>query len=44
MYDFKSTEEKVQKFWGEHTIFEKTLEKTRKGKRFVFWEGPLIAN
>ena len=32
------------KFWDEHTIFEKSLEKTRKGKRFVFWEGPPTAN
>lgn len=32
------------KFWKEHTIFEKSLEKTRKGKRFVFWEGPPTAN
>ena len=32
------------KFWEEHTIFEKSLEKTRKGKRFVWWEGPPTAN
>jgi len=44
MYDFRNTEEKVGKFWKEHDIFEKTLEKTRKGKRFVFWEGPPTAN
>ena len=44
MYDFKDTESRVGKFWEEHTIFEKSLEKTRKGKRFVFWEGPPTAN
>ncbi len=44
MYDFKNTEEKVRKFWDEHTIFEKSLELRRKGKRFVFWEGPPTAN
>jgi len=44
MYDFKETEEKVGKFWDEHNIFEKSLELRRKGKRFVFWEGPPTAN
>ncbi|KKS12749.1 MAG: Isoleucine-tRNA ligase, partial [Candidatus Yanofskybacteria bacterium GW2011_GWA1_41_6] len=28
----------------EHAIFEKSLELRRKGKRFVFWEGPPTAN
>ncbi len=44
MYDFKDVEQKIGNFWQEHQIFEKTLEKTRKGKRFVFWEGPPTAN
>ncbi len=44
MYDFKSTESRVRKFWDEHNVFEKSLEKTRKGKRFIFWEGPPTAN
>ena len=44
MYDFKKTESDVRKFWHDHKIFEKSLEKTRKGKRFVFWEGPPTAN
>ncbi|MEK7138367.1 MAG: class I tRNA ligase family protein, partial [Patescibacteria group bacterium] len=44
MYDFKDTESRVRKFWDEHTIFEKSLELRRKGKRFVFWEGPPTAN
>src|SRR3990167_9469719 len=44
MYDFKETESRVGKFWEEHTIFEKSLELRRKGKRFVFWEGPPTAN
>ncbi len=44
MYDFKETEEKVGKFWDEHAIFDKSLELRRKGKRFVFWEGPPTAN
>lgn len=45
-------EEEVLKFWDEQKIFEKTLEKNRKGslnagasgKDFVFYEGPPTAN
>ncbi len=37
-------EEKISAFWEEHHIFEKSLELRRKGKRFVFWEGPPTAN
>lgn len=44
MYDFKDTESRVRKFWDEQGIFEKSLELRRKGKRFVFWEGPPTAN
>ncbi len=44
MYDFKNTESRIKKFWEDSTIFEKSLELRRKGKRFVFWEGPPTAN
>lgn len=44
MYDAQNTESKIRKFWDEHGIFEKSLELRRKGKRFVFWEGPPTAN
>lgn len=44
MYDSKDTESRVLKFWKEQGIFEKSLELRRKGKRFVFWEGPPTAN
>ncbi|OGN27283.1 MAG: hypothetical protein A2941_00290 [Candidatus Yanofskybacteria bacterium RIFCSPLOWO2_01_FULL_49_17] len=44
MYDFKKVEQDIAHFWKEQDIFEKSLEKTRKGKRFVFWEGPPTAN
>lgn len=37
-------EEKVLEFWRENKIFEKSLEQTRKGKEFVFYEGPPTAN
>jgi len=44
MYDFNKVERDIQNFWKDHDIFNKSLEKTRKGKRFVFWEGPPTAN
>ena len=37
-------EENVLQFWRENKIFEKTLEQTKKGKEFVFYEGPPTAN
>ena len=44
MYDFKGTEERILDFWQKHGIFEKSLELRKKGKRFVFFEGPPTAN
>ncbi len=44
MYDFKKVEHDIAHFWKEQDIFTKSLENTRKGKRFVFWEGPPTAN
>ena len=37
-------EEKILEFWEREKIFEKSLEKTQKGKHFVFYEGPPTAN
>jgi isoleucyl-tRNA synthetase len=37
-------EEAVLAFWAENNIFEKTLEKNKDGKKFVFFEGPPTAN
>jgi len=34
----------VGKYWEEHQIFDKTLEKTEGGKPYVFYEGPPSAN
>ncbi|HAJ96096.1 MAG TPA: isoleucine--tRNA ligase [Actinobacteria bacterium] len=42
--DLVKLEEKVLKFWKKQKIFEKTLKKTEKGKKFVFYEGPPTAN
>ncbi|MEK7464343.1 MAG: class I tRNA ligase family protein, partial [Patescibacteria group bacterium] len=43
-FSLPEVEEKVLKFWKENQIFEKTLEKNKKKKKFVFYEGPPTAN
>ncbi len=37
-------EEQVLSFWESGNIFQKSLEKNKKGKEFVFFEGPPTAN
>lgn len=37
-------EEKVLAYWRANHVFEASLKKTEKGKRFVFYEGPPTAN
>lgn len=37
-------EEKVLEFWKDKDVFQKSLSKTKKGKKFVFYEGPPTAN
>lgn len=37
-------EENILNFWHENNIFEKSLEKNKNGKDFVFYEGPPTAN
>ncbi len=44
MYDFKGTEHKILEFWRNNDTFQKSLENRKKGKRFVFFEGPPTAN
>ncbi len=41
---FPELEEKMLTTWEAEKLFEKTLEKTRGGKPFVFFEGPPTAN
>lgn len=41
--DFNKLEEEVLAFWDEHTIFEKTLEQTKDGEPYVFYDGPPFA-
>ncbi|MFH0951972.1 MAG: isoleucine--tRNA ligase [Patescibacteria group bacterium] len=42
--DFPKVEEEIIKFWRDKKIFNKSLEQTKQGKRFVFFEGPPTAN
>ena len=42
--DLIKEEEKILKFWHDNKIFEKTLEATKDGRPFVFYEGPPTAN
>lgn len=42
--DVQVREAQVLDFWESHRIFDKTLEKTRSGEPYVFYEGPPTAN
>jgi isoleucyl-tRNA synthetase len=42
--DLVKLEEEVLSFWRSSNIFEKSLEKSRGKKKFVFYEGPPTAN
>ncbi len=42
--NFPKLEKKILKFWRENKIFEKSIEKRKRAKNFVFYEGPPTAN
>src|SRR4051812_46714405 len=42
--DFPKEEREILSFWKEARIFEKSLDKTKNGTPFVFYEGPPTAN
>jgi isoleucyl-tRNA synthetase len=42
-FSLPEIEEKVLKFWETKKIFEKSLEKTKQGKPFTFYDGPPFA-
>lgn len=44
MIDFPKLEENILEFWKKNKIFEKSLERRKGAKRFVFYEGPPFAN
>jgi isoleucyl-tRNA synthetase len=43
-FNLPEAENKILKFWKDKKIFEKTLKKTKREKRFIFFEGPPFAN
>jgi isoleucyl-tRNA synthetase len=43
-FNLPEIEEKVLNFWEKHNIFNKSLKKNKKNKKFVFFEGPPTAN
>ncbi len=42
-FNFSEAEQKTLEFWKERKIFEKSLEKTKDQKPFVFYDGPPFA-
>ncbi|MBN1639367.1 MAG: isoleucine--tRNA ligase [Ignavibacteriales bacterium] len=43
-YSYPKIEEEILKFWSENNIFEKSLQKRKDSKNYVFYEGPPTAN
>ena len=41
--DFPSMEEAILRFWQENRVFEKSLDRTRSGREFSFYDGPPFA-
>ena len=37
-------EKETEKFWHDHHIFEKSLEQTKNGRTYTFYDGPPTAN
>ena len=42
-FSFPQAERNILKLWHEKEIFKKSLEKTRKGKNYIFYDGPPFA-
>ncbi|NOT78747.1 MAG: isoleucine--tRNA ligase [Bacteriovoracaceae bacterium] len=42
-FSFVKSEHKIITFWKEKNIFEKSLEQTKKGKPYIFYDGPPFA-
>lgn len=42
-FSFPATEKKILNFWNENKIFEKSLEKTKDGQPYIFYDGPPFA-
>jgi isoleucyl-tRNA synthetase len=41
--DFNELEKGILKFWGDFKIFEKSLQKTKDGQPYIFYDGPPFA-
>ena len=39
--NFVEQEKKIEAFWEEEHIFEKSIESRRKGTPYIFYDGPL---
>lgn len=42
-FSFSQAEKNILKYWQEKEIFKKSLEKTKKGKNYIFYDGPPFA-
>ena len=42
--NFVEEEKKIEKFWSDNQIFEKSIEERAKGEPYVFYDGPPTAN
>ena len=42
--NFVEQEKKIEEFWREHKIFEKSIEDRKDGTPYVFYDGPPTAN
>jgi isoleucyl-tRNA synthetase len=42
-FSFSQAERNILNFWQEKEIFKKSLEKTKKGKNYIFYDGPPFA-
>ena len=42
--NFVDREKEVEKFWKDNDIFQKSLEQTKDGKTYMFYDGPPTAN
>lgn len=42
--NFVDEEKRIEKFWEDNNIFEKSIESRSKGKPYVFYDGPPTAN
>jgi len=42
--NFVDREKKIEKFWEENKIFEKSMDDRKKGPTYIFYDGPPTAN